>query len=45
MPDGADLVAVMVRSLSRYGARNGQGQDGGKQLFGTPRITEGLGQT
>ena len=33
MPDGADLVAVVVRGLGSHGAENGQGQDGDDQLF------------
>jgi hypothetical protein len=37
MPDGADLMAMVVRGLSGHGAengqRNGQGQDGDNQLF------------
>jgi hypothetical protein len=33
MPDGADLMAVVMRGLRTHGAEKGQGQDGGKQLF------------
>jgi hypothetical protein len=33
MPDGADLMAMVVRGLSGHGAENGQGQDGDDQFF------------
>jgi hypothetical protein len=33
VPDGADLVAMMVGGLGSYGAEDGQGQDGNDQLF------------
>jgi hypothetical protein len=37
MPDGTDLVAVVVRGLSSHGAEDGQrksqGQDGDYQFF------------
>jgi hypothetical protein len=37
MPDGADLMAMVVRGLSGHGAENGQrkcqGQDGDSQFF------------
>jgi hypothetical protein len=37
MPDGADLMAMVVRGLGGHGAENGQrkgqGQDGDNQFF------------
>ena len=33
MPDGADLVAVVVRGFGSDGAENCQGQDGNNQFF------------